>query len=90
MATIRNKKISRTGSVRLSFVAVLVIAAATLFTSGKPVEELSGNAAASRSSPPPEPPCRCLSTTKHSRSTGNRTTSPSPMPASARRKASKA
>ena len=48
MATIRNKKISRTGSVRLSFVAVLVIAAATLFTSGKPVEELSGNAAAGR------------------------------------------
>ena len=48
MATIRNKKISRTGSVRLSFVAVMVIAAATLFTSGKPVEELSGNAAAGR------------------------------------------
>ena len=48
MATIRNKEISKTGGVCLSFVAVLAIAAATLFTSGKPVEELSENAAVGR------------------------------------------
>lgn len=50
MATIRNKEISKTGGVCLSFVAVLAIAAATLFTSGKPVEELSENAAVGRKS----------------------------------------
>ena len=48
METTKINKISKAGGVCLSFTMVLAIAAATLFTSGRPIEELPKNTAASR------------------------------------------
>lgn len=48
MATIRNNRTNKARGVCLSFMAALTVVAAALLTSGKPVEELTGNTAASR------------------------------------------